>query len=261
MIQNTNHILDQFGRVHDYLRISLTERCNLRCLYCMPEEGVPLRDKSEFMTAEETIYIARQFVNMGVKKIRLTGGEPLIKKNIEVILKGLGELPVELALTTNGVIIDKHIELLKEVGLKKVNVSLDSLQENRFNVISRRNYFQRIMNNIQLLLENKFIVKINVVVMRGMNDDELIDFVEWTYNQPLHVRFIEFMPFDGNKWNWEQKVSQKEILEKVNSYYGKNKITTLQNEKNGTAKCFQLKDALGTFGIISSMTNPFCGHY
>ena len=140
---NTTNIVDNFGRTHDYLRISLTERCNLRCFYCMPEEGIQLRDKKEFMSSEELLAIAKTFVDLGIKKIRLTGGEPLIKKNAEFIIRELSKLPIELAITTNAVVIDRFIDVLKESGVKSINVSLDSLIEERFDNISRRNYFKK----------------------------------------------------------------------------------------------------------------------
>lgn len=258
MIEQKDKITDNFGRVHDYLRISLTERCNLRCFYCMPEEGVELRDKSEFMTAEELISIAKTFVDLGVKKIRLTGGEPLIKKNAEMIIRELGKLPVELALTTNAVIVHRFIDVFKEAGIKSVNVSLDSLKEGRFNEISRRNYFKEIKDNIDLLIENDFHVKINVVVIRDLNEDELVDFVKWTEKTNVHVRFIEFMPFDGNNWNWDKKVSYKEILRKVDDELGAESFHKIEDSANDTARSYRLKDGKGTFGIISSVTNPFC---
>ena len=258
MNSNPQHIADKYDRVHDYLRISLTERCNLRCFYCMPEEGIELRDKAEFMSAEELIEIAKTFVSLGVKKIRLTGGEPLIKKDAEFILRELGKLPVELTLTTNAVNVDRFIGVMKDAGIKSINVSLDSLKEERFNAISRRNYFKKITDNIDLLIENNFHVKLNVVVIRGTNEDEIIDFIKWTINTPIHVRFIEFMPFDGNKWNWDKKVSFKEIINHAESHFGKDKIIPLKDQPNRTSRCFKLSESKGTFGIISSVTNPFC---
>lgn len=255
---STKQIVDRFGRIHDYLRISLTERCNLRCTYCMPEEGITLRDKVEFMSSEELLSIARTFVEMGVKKIRLTGGEPLVKKDIAHILRELGKLPVELAITTNGVVADKYIEDMWVAGIRQINVSLDSLNENRFHSITRRDYFHRVMHNIDLLILRGFTVKINVVVMRGVNDDEIPAFVEWTKHQAVHVRFIEFMPFDGNQWRWEQKVSQKEIMQRVNAHFDQSCINKMIDPKNSTSRNYTLDGALGTFGIISSMTNPFC---
>lgn len=254
----TRNIVDQFGRVHDYLRISLTERCNLRCTYCMPEEGIQLRDKAEFMSSEELIEIAKTFVSMGVKKIRLTGGEPLVKRGFDQLIRNLGKLPVELALTTNAILINKYIDDLMAAGVKNINVSLDSLKEERFNAISRRHYFDKIKANIDLLLQNNFNVKINVVLMRDVNDDEIIDFVEWSRNANIHIRFIEFMPFDGNKWNFDKKVSLKEILDKINSFYGSEKVLKVQDAKNDTTKNYQIENSIGTFGIISSVTNPFC---
>ncbi len=258
MAQSNPHIIDRFGRVHDYLRISLTERCNLRCFYCMPEEGIQLRDKAEFMSNEELLEIAKTFVSMGVKKIRLTGGEPLIKKGIDLLLRELGKLPVELAITTNAILVDKYLKDLIVAGIRNINVSLDSLVEEKFNKISRRDYFTRIKSNIQLLLDNNFNVKVNVVLIKGLNDDEVIDFIEWSRDENIHIRFIEFMPFDGNNWNDDKKVSYKEIMENVHRHYGLDNVHKLIDAKNDTSKNFQIKGGIGTFGVISSMTNPFC---
>lgn len=252
------NIVDKFGRVHDYLRISLTERCNLRCFYCMPEEGVELRERSVFMTAEELVAIAKTFVSLGVRKIRLTGGEPLIKKNAEIIIRELGKLPIELTITTNAVVVDRYIDIMKEAGIKSINVSLDSLKEERFNDISRRNYFSKIVSNIELLLKNDFIVKVNAVIIRDVNDSELVDFVQWSKDKPVHVRFIEFMPFDGNNWDWEKKVSYKEMLEDIYNHFGEDEIERIDPKPNDTARNFRIKGAPGTFGIISTVTNPFC---
>jgi len=258
MPKETPHIIDKFGRVHDYLRISLTERCNLRCFYCMPEEGVPHRDKANFMTSEEVIDIAKTFVEMGVKKIRLTGGEPLIKKDVDHLLLELGKLPIELAITTNAVLVEKFIDVFKQAGIKSVNVSLDSLDENSFNKISRRNYFNRIKSNIDLLIENDFHVKVNMVVMRNLNEHEIPNFIDWTLTKNVHIRFIEFMPFDGNKWNWDKKVSYKEILQIATNHFGEQFIEKIKDKKNDTSRSYRLKNAKGTFGIIASVTNPFC---
>ncbi|MBK9593460.1 MAG: GTP 3',8-cyclase MoaA [Crocinitomicaceae bacterium] len=251
-------LIDGFGRVHDYLRISLTERCNLRCFYCMPEEGIALREKSVFMTAEETFAIAKEFVSMGVKKIRLTGGEPLIKKNISKILHDLASLNIELAITTNGILVDQYLNDFKQTGLRAVNVSLDSLDEKNFERISRRNYFQRIVSNIHLLVNEGFQTKINVVVMRGVNDHEIIDFINYTRDLPVQIRFIEFMPFDGNNWNWEKKVSFNEIMQQVHTEFGYNDVEHLASKPNDTTKNFRIKNFQGSFGVISSVTNPFC---
>ncbi len=251
-------IKDSYSRAHNYLRISLTERCNLRCFYCMPEEGVPLRPKPEFMSTEETVEIAKTFVAEGVNKIRITGGEPLIKKDIANILTQLAALGVNLYLTTNGILIDKYVDLFKKIGLKSINVSLDSLDEQKFNSISKRSYFTRIINNIDLLLANEFDVKINVVLMKDINDDEIIDFIHWTKLKPISVRFIEFMPFDGNQWDTSKVVSYNTIIDTVQSAFTFSKICPIQGQLNDTAKNYRIKGYIGDFGIISSVTNPFC---
>lgn len=249
-------IADSFGRIHDYLRISLTDRCNLRCTYCMPAEGIVLREKSEFMTSEEIIEIATTFVKMGVKKIRLTGGEPLIKKDIVNILTQLSQLPIELTLTTNAVLVDKYLQTFKDVGIKSLNVSLDSLKAARMNAISRRAYFDRIMANIDLLIDSEIDVKLNVVLMKGVNDDEILDFIEYTKVNKVDVRFIEFMPFSGNEWDRSKMVSLQEILDVANEQFLS--IQKLEEKPNSTSRNYRVDGYVGTFGVISTVTNPFC---
>ena len=251
-------LVDSFGRVHDYLRISLTERCNLRCTYCMPEEGIPLREKAHFMRNEEIVEIAKIYTKLGVKKIRITGGEPLVRKGADDIIRKLGNLGVELVITTNGILVDQFIDVFKEAGIKSVNISLDSLIPERQAKISRRDYFLRIMSNIDLMLKEGFTVKINMVVMNGVNDDELVDFVQLTKDKPLHIRFIEFMPFNGNKWDWSKGIGLKDMMNTFNASFGKDNITPLVAKKNDTAKSYEVKGYQGTFGIIASVTNPFC---
>jgi cyclic pyranopterin phosphate synthase len=221
----------------------------------MPEEGVPYRDHSCFMTKDEVVGIAKVFVDAGVKKIRLTGGEPLVCKDARAIMLSLSRLPVELTITTNGILADKFIDIFREAGIRSVNVSLDTLDETLFTEITRRNDFKKVVDNIELLLKNDLHVKVNMVVMRGVNDDEVLRFVEWTKNSPLHVRFIEFMPFDGNKWNNERVVSCEEILGKISLYYTSIKLPDALND---TAKKYQVKDHKGTFAVISTISEPFC---
>lgn len=258
MSQSLNKIIDSHGRAHTYLRISLTERCNLRCQYCMPEEGVELRDRSQFMSSEEVIEMAKTFVKLGVTKIRLTGGEPLIKKDIRNVLLQLSKLPVELSLTTNAVIVDRHIETLKEAGIKSLNVSLDTLDKAKFKEITRRDQFDKVMSNIDLLIKEGFKVKVNAVLMKDFNESEIIDFIDWTKNKNIAFRFIEFMPFDGNEWNWDKTVSYKAILDKIENHFGTENLEKVTDQLNDTSRNFRIKNYLGTFGIISSVTNPFC---
>jgi cyclic pyranopterin phosphate synthase len=224
----------------------------------MPAEGIPLRPKDQFMRTEELVFIAKTFVNLGVKKIRLTGGEPLIRKDARNIIKQLSELPIELGITTNGIIVDQFIDCFEECGLKSVNVSLDSLLQDKMALITRRDYFDRIMANIQLLIDRDFDVKINMVVMRDTNDDEITDFIEWTRKIPVHVRFIEFMPFEGNQWNWNKGVSLDEILARTTDRFGPFGFKRIQDRPNDTSRNYRLKNGKGTFAVIASVTNPFC---
>ncbi len=251
-------LVDKFGRKHNYLRISLTERCNLRCTYCMPPEGVELGPKSQYMTADEILDIASEFVAMGVTKIRLTGGEPLIRKDFEQILRSLASLKVEIAITSNAVILDKYLDLFKELGVKNLNLSLDSLHKDKFSTITRRNYFDKVMANIQLFLAEGFKLKINTVLMKGFNEEEIIPFIEWAKDKDLHVRFIEFMPFDGNNWNMDKMVSLAEIQTIVKNHYPQEQVLRIADKPNDTAKNFKIEGYKGTFAVISSVTNPFC---
>jgi len=258
MKNKTSILTDTFGREHNYLRISLTERCNLRCTYCMPVDGIALSPKSHIMTYEEIYTIAKEFVDNGVTKIRLTGGEPLVRKDVALIMENLATLPIELTITTNGVIVDKFIETFKKCGIKTINVSLDSLSASKNESITRRDYFKKVYTNIQLLVKEGFEVKLNCVLMKGFNDNEIIDFIELTKEQPLQIRFIEFMPFDGNKWNMEKLVSLEEILKQVYNHYDMSRFVRLNDKPNDTAKNYQIKGYKGAFAVISSVTNPFC---
>ena len=258
MKKTANILTDSFQRKHSYLRISLTERCNLRCTYCMPAEGIPLVPRSHIMTYDEIYKIAKTFTDNGVTKIRLTGGEPLIRKDIPVILEKLASLPVEIGITTNGITIDKHIDTLKKYNIKNINVSLDTLDEVKFKEITRRNQFEKVYQNILLLVENGFNVKINAVLIKGFNEDEIINFIELTKELPISFRFIEFMPFDGNKWDLKKMVSYAEIMKKVNNHYSEAKVERLQDAENDTSKNYRIEGFKGSFAIISSVTNPFC---
>lgn len=258
MEKSQNILQDTFGRQHTYLRISLTELCNLRCTYCMPAEGIQLSPRSHIMTYEEIFAIAKTFVKHGVTKIRLTGGEPLVRKDADIILKKLATLPVELAISTNAVTVDHFIDTFKSCDIRNINVSLDSLNAKKFNQITRRNNFKKVFDNIQLLIDEGFNVKLNTVLMKGFNDDEIIDFIKLTKEMPVSVRFIEFMPFDGNKWNMDKLVSYEEVMASVHAVFETDKILRLEDAPNDTSKNYKIEDYKGSFAIISSVTNPFC---
>lgn len=251
-------LTDDFGRKHNYLRISLLEKCNLRCTYCMPADGIALSPKASLMTPEEIFALAQTFVENGVDKIRLTGGEPLLRKDFPEIISKLSTLKTSLSITTNGILIDRHIDALKQAKIKKINLSLDTLVASKFHSVTLRDQFEKVISNLHLLLNHDFTVKVNVVLMKGFNDNEIIDFIKLTQFLPISVRFIEFMPFAGNEWDRSKMVSQNEILSQVGSVFLSEEIQKLEDEKNFTARTYRIKGFLGDFGIISSITNPFC---
>lgn len=248
-------LVDKFNRKHNYLRISLTDNCNLRCNYCMPEEDYNFTPASRLMQVDEIEAIAKIFVAAGVDKIRLTGGEPLVRKDAGEIIRRLSALPVFLTLTTNASRIHEFIDLLEELGVKSINVSLDTLIRDTFSILTKRDLFDQVYGNIELLLNRGFKVKINVVVMRGVNDKEIVDFVRWTSLKPIHVRFIEFMPFEGNHWKREKLVTWQEILALVGSHYTIEPLVRFPHE---TVKKYRVQGFMGTFAVISTMSSPFC---
>lgn len=248
-------IEDSFGRVHDYLRISLTDNCNFRCFYCMPDEDYDFTPTSKLMQAEEILSLAKVFVQLGVNKIRLTGGEPLVRKDAPEIISALGKLPVELVITTNGTRIADLLPVFIEAGIKTINISLDTLQPEKFLFITRRDVFHQVRSNIELLLHHGIAVKINMVVMKGLNDNEINDFILWTKHNPLQIRFIEFMPFSGNKWTSNKLFSLDEILTEIAKGY---KLIPVKGELHDTAKSFMIPGHVGSFAVISTMTAPFC---
>ena len=250
---------DTFNRSHDYLRISLTERCNLRCTYCMPEEGVALSPKPKIMNVDEILGISKVFVDQGIKKIRLTGGEPLVKRGIDRILKGLSSYDIELSITTNAVILDQHLDILKSTGVRNLNISIDTLQKEKFRIITRRDHYSRVMNVIQKVQADPFFnVKLNAVLIKGFNDDEIVDFIELTRDMNIGMRFIEFMPFNGNQWEVDKLVSDQKVLETLQAYYGPSVIQRLQDKQNDTSRNYRIGDYKGSFALISTVTNPFC---
>ncbi len=256
----TDILTDHFGRRHTYLRISLTERCNLRCTYCMPEEGVDLSPRAALLTFEEIERLAALFVDAGVRKIRLTGGEPLVRRDVENLAARLAAIEKleSLAITTNGILLDRKGAALREAGVDSLNISLDTFRADRFLKITRRKGLQRVLASIHSALDLGFDpVKINCVVMRGVNDDELIDFVSYTQSVPVQVRFIEYMPFSGNGWNDAQFVPFAEMMAKVEGHFGD--LVSLRDGANDTTRSFRVPGWAGSVGFITSMSDHFCG--
>lgn len=251
-------LVDRFGRAHTYLRISVTDRCNLRCRYCMPAHGIALKDKSELLTFEEIARLSSIFVFLGISKIRITGGEPLVRKGIESLFCQLRSVDgiQTLALTTNGVLLNDKVELLKACGLSAINISLDSLRADRFEDITLRPGFASVMAAIEKVLEVGFpTIKLNVVVMCGRNDDEILDFVDFASDKPVNVRFIEFMPFPDNAWQVDGVVSYAQMRATVEQKY---ELVPLAAQKGDVAKDFGLRGHMGTVSFITSMTDSFC---
>lgn len=259
-------LTDTFNRHHDYLRISLTEKCNLRCVYCMPEEGVPQSPPAELLTTPEIYLLSSIFVSEGVTKIRLTGGEPTVRRDILPLMHQIGSLRSqglrELCITTNGITLHRKLDSMVEAGLTGVNLSLDTLDPWQFQIMTRRKGFEAVMKSIERILEMNRLgagikLKINCVVMRGMNEREIIPFVELGREQDLEVRFIEYMPFDGNKWSQGKMLSYQEMLDMIRAKYPT--LRKVQDAKNDTSKTYEIPGFVGRMGFITSMTHNFCG--
>lgn len=222
----------------------------------MPDENIQCLPNKYLMQVDEIEHIARKFVDLGVNKIRLTGGEPMVRKEFPEILSRISKLPVELSLTTNAVLAHKYIENLKAAGVQSLNISLDTLNAETFKKITKRDQFQRVWDNILLMLNEGFRVKINVVGIEGVIEKEILDFVAITKDLPLHVRIIEFMPFEGNHWNSKKVVTAGQMLKWVEQEYD---MVKLKDEPHATAKKYKAIGHEGTFAFITTMTQHFCG--
>jgi cyclic pyranopterin phosphate synthase len=248
--------LDSFDRSINYLRISVTDRCNLRCIYCMPPEGVPQMSHNEVLSYEEIRTIVQAAAQLGVNKVRLTGGEPLVRAELPKLVGMLSQIEgiEELSLTTNGTILKKHALELKQAGLSRVNVSLDTLKADKFRYITHFGQLKDVLEGIDAAKEAGFDpVKINTVVMRGINDDEILDFAKMTYEDRWHIRFIELMPFKGVA----EFVSSVELQQHINLFGKLESCTPLIG--NGPATYYRLAGAKGTIGFISPLTElSFC---
>ncbi|MGM0410478.1 MAG: GTP 3',8-cyclase MoaA [Bacillota bacterium] len=249
-------LVDDFGRRIDYLRISVTDRCNLRCQYCMPADGISLKEHEDILELEEIAKIAEVGKELGIKKIRLTGGEPLVRLGIEDLISSLDKIAFEdISMTTNGVLLSKKADDLKKAGLDRVNISLDTLDKDKYKVITRRDHFDDVMSGIKTALDYDFSpVKLNVVVIKGFNDEELLDFAKLSKDRELHVRFIEYMPL-GGEVEKEKYINMKEVKEKLISKLSLLKTST---KGNGPAKYYKIPKSKGSIGFISAISEHFC---
>lgn len=232
----------------------------------MPAEGIALSPSANLLTTPEIIYLASLFVSQGVNKIRLTGGEPTVRKDIVTLMRRLGDLRrkglKEIGITTNGLLLHRHLEAMVEAGLTGVNMSLDTLDPFQFQIMTRRKGFEAVMRSIERVLEMKrrganLKLKINCVVMRGINDREILDFVGMTEDKDIEVRFIEYMPFDGNRWSENKMFSFQEMVDKIRERYPG--LHRVEGHKNDTSKTYAIPGFVGRVGFITSMTNDFCG--
>ncbi len=253
-------LIDTYNRKIDYIRISVTDRCNLRCIYCMPSEGVREITHSEILTYEEIIRILSIATNLGIKKVRITGGEPLVRKGLPYLIKTISNLGAieEISLTTNGVLLKRFAKELKEAGLNRLNISLDSMDPKRYEEITKGNNLSDVWEGIRAAEELGFSpIKINMVPIRGFNDNEIKEFAALTFNKPYHIRFIEFMPTGAKDiWSKEKYISTKELKEAIS---GLGELKPIKNEwGSGPAKNFKLLNAKGVIGFISAVSDHFC---
>ena len=252
---------DQFGRRIRYLRISVTDKCNLRCTYCMPQEGLPWIPKPRLLSYEEIAEIVRQMAEMGLERVRLTGGEPLVRQDLPVLARQIADVEgiEDLSLSTNAVLLPRFAEALRRAGVQRVNVSLDTLRRKRFEAIARRpvRFFDDTLDGIAAAERVGFEpIKINCVVLRGLNDDEVADFAEVTRRRPWHVRFIELMPVGRNLHLTDRFVSADEVLERLRSVSGLAPVDGPPG--NGPARYYRLPGAAGTVGVITPLSHNYC---
>lgn len=251
--------MDRYHRHLNYLRVSITDRCNLRCLYCVPDGIFPMLSHEEILTYEEILRIVKTGSQMGISKVRITGGEPLVRKGVCDFLSRLSKIEglLDISLTTNGVLLEKNIEQIKAAGIHRINVSLDTLQPKKYKQITRMNMFKRVWDGIMAAYAAGFSpIKLNVVVMKGINDNEIEDLARLTFTYPFHVRFIEYMPIGPESIESGRILSGEGILKRL-SVLGE--LLPIENIRtDGPAQRYRYKGAPGEIGLIFAMSNPFC---
>ncbi len=255
-----NTVYDKYNRIIDYMRISVTDRCNLRCIYCMPLEGIRHVHFKNVLTYEEIIRIVKIAARLGVRKIRLTGGEPLFRRDLHLLIESMSKIPgiEDIGITTNGLLLKKYAQILAGAGLKRVNVSLDSLQPDRYREITRGGDIRQVFEGIQAAEKAGLLpIKINMIPIRGINDDEIENFAMLTKYSSYHVRFIEFMPMAPRKlWAAKKYIPTEEIKERAASIAP---ITPVRIRRLGPARYYRYNNAPGVLGFISPISHHFCG--
>jgi cyclic pyranopterin phosphate synthase len=254
-----SRLIDVFNRTPKKLRISVTDRCNMRCIYCMPQKQFSWRPRNEILSYEEITRLAKIFVGLGIEKVRITGGEPLVRPQIENLITSLGNIEglKKISLTTNGILLGEKITQLKDAGLRSVNVSLDTLSQEKFKAITGIDGLKRVQASLKAAQDAGFEVKINTVVMRGHNDNEIEDFAKLALNDGFTVRFIEFMPLDGSRiWVPSTVVTKHEMIERITRSVAE--LQPQNNNPSDPARLYTFKGGKGVVGFIPSMSEPFC---
>lgn len=253
-------LFDNHGRPLNYVRLAVTDRCNLRCFYCMPEEGIRYLPKKDLLTFEEIERLITLLASMGITKVRLTGGEPFVRTDLMKLIRKIATISGirDIHITTNGVLTAPYIHELKQLGIASVNLSLDTLDENRFKAITRRDEFSNVMNTLNELLRHDIPVKINAVVMDGKNTDDILPLVALTKEKNISVRFIEEMPFNGEGAHYEQLTwTYKKILERIKENFPS--LEKIKDPDNTTAYHYRIPEYKGDIGIIAAFSRTFCG--
>jgi len=252
-------LTDSFGRIARKLRISVTDRCNLQCIYCMPKNNNNWFDSSDILTFDEMIRFASIMSKLGIENIRLTGGEPLLRSNLEVLVENLSKITgiKKISMTTNGILLPDKISQLKKAGLSSINISLDTFNHEKFKKINGTDSLDHVLESIKVSTKERMSIKINNVVMRGWNDDEVLDFARFSKATGHPVRFIEFMPLDGSGiWNQDLVVTKHEIMTKIRHEIGE--LILLDVDRSSPAKLYTFSDGKGIIGFIPSISEPFC---
>ncbi len=257
----TEKLIDSFGRVHNNLRISVTDRCNIRCFYCMPADNVQFMNREHLLTFEEIERLVRVAVNLGINKIRLTGGEPLVRRDLHVLVEKLAAIPQikDIGVTTNGILLADQARQLFDAGLRRLNVSLDALDPIKFQEITRREGYEKVIEGIRTAMDVGFDpIKLNAVSIRGMTEDQIVPFGEFARETGVEIRFIEFMPLDAdNAWEREKVLFADEIIEKLSREIMP-LVPSDHQDPSAPATEFVFEDGIGRIGFIASVSQPFC---
>ncbi|NIK76910.1 cyclic pyranopterin phosphate synthase [Paenibacillus castaneae] len=256
-------LTDRYGRVHDYLRISVTDRCNLRCLYCMPEEGMEFTESANLLSYDQIVEVVEAGAALGISKLRITGGEPLIRPGLDDLISRLSSINGirDIALTTNGIFLAKQAEALRKAGLNRVNISLDTLDAARFRFIARSGELKRVMEGIEAAAAVGFNpIKLNCVLLKEVNEDEIAAFLKLAYEQPMHVRFIEYMPIGHADENWKKHYLPLSRVLEVAEGAGYSIKRGPNVHGNGPSEDYQMAGGRGSFGLIHPISDHFCSN-